>query len=156
MQGVTLTTFTLKGGGLFRKSRKEKGFTLVEVIVVTMIVAVLAAFAVPLYMGYVKDSTIHVGNNIASTISGAAAASTQAQASFAVVNAPSPPEPAAPLTLTFESRWDPNVKNYIIVPNGFTVVWSDPNPGEAKGIGKLSVYFTEYGPSTAKTFTYKQ
>jgi prepilin-type N-terminal cleavage/methylation domain-containing protein len=155
-RGAAVTAFTIKGGCMFHKGRREQGFTLVEVIVVTIIVAVLAAFAVPLYMGYIKDSTIHVGNNIAGSISSAAATSTQQKIVFDVVNAASPPGTAAPLVLTFNSQYDPNVKNYLTVPNGYTVVWSDPNPGEAKGTGKVSVYFTEYGPSTARTYTYKQ
>jgi prepilin-type N-terminal cleavage/methylation domain-containing protein len=156
VHGVSEATFSSEGCRVVHHYRRGQGFTLVEVIVVTMIVAVLAAFAVPLYMGYIKDSTIHVGNNIAGSISSAAATSTQEKIPFTVVNAPSPPGPSAPLVLTFNSQYDVNVKNYITVPNGFTLVWTDPNPGEAKGTGTIAVYFTEYGPSTAKTFTYKQ
>ncbi|MGA2506299.1 MAG: prepilin-type N-terminal cleavage/methylation domain-containing protein [Chitinispirillaceae bacterium] len=137
-------------------SRKEKGFTLVEVIVVAVIVATLSAFAIPLYMGYVKDSRINVGNGIAGTISTAAAASTQEKIVFDVVNGPSPPEPAAPLSINFKSFYDANVPNTIIIPGGYTLVWSDPNPGTGTGTGTVLVYFTDYGPSTAKTFTYKQ
>ena len=140
---------------VFHKSRKEKGFTLVEVLVVAIIVAALSAFAIPLYMGYVKDSRINVGNGVASMVSTAAAASTQEKVVFAVVNVSSPPEPAAPLIVTFKSFYDANVPNTIIVPGGYTLVWSDPNPGMGTGTGTVSVYFTEYAPSTAKTYTYK-
>jgi prepilin-type N-terminal cleavage/methylation domain-containing protein len=36
--------------------RNEKGFTLMEMMVVIVIVAILAAVAVPLYINYVKDA----------------------------------------------------------------------------------------------------
>jgi len=39
-----------------RAMHLKKGFTLVEVIVVSVIVAVLAAVAVPLYMGYLNGT----------------------------------------------------------------------------------------------------
>jgi prepilin-type N-terminal cleavage/methylation domain-containing protein len=141
---------------VFHKSRKEKGFTLVEVIVVAVIVATLSAFAIPLYMGYVKDSRINVGNGVAGTIASAAGASTQEKVVFAVVNVSSPPEPAAPVSVIFKSFYDPNVPNTIIIPSGYSVAWSDPNPGTPTGTGSVAVYYTDYGPSSAKTITYKQ
>jgi type IV pilus assembly protein PilA len=58
-------------------SRKEKGFTLVEVIVVAVIVAVLAAVAIPLYMGYIHDSRLNVCNNIGGSVASAAGATVQ-------------------------------------------------------------------------------
>lgn len=45
--------------------RSQKGFTLVEVIVVAVIVAVLAAVAIPLYLNYVRDSRINQCENAA-------------------------------------------------------------------------------------------
>jgi len=46
----------------------NKGFTLVEVIVVAVIVLVLAAVAIPLYNGYVKSSRESVVENAAGSI----------------------------------------------------------------------------------------
>lgn len=45
----------------------EKGFTLVEVIVVSVIVAVLALAAVQIYIGYVNESRLQVLDNTAGT-----------------------------------------------------------------------------------------
>jgi type IV pilus assembly protein PilA len=47
------------------KRKNEQGFTLVEVIVVAVIVAVLAAVAIPLYNGYIRDSRTNVCQNTA-------------------------------------------------------------------------------------------
>jgi len=47
---------------------RNKGFTLIEVLVVAVIVAVLAAVAIPAYMNYVKDSKGQVIENIAATV----------------------------------------------------------------------------------------
>jgi len=139
------------------KVRKEKGFTLVEVIVVAVIVAVLAAVAIPLYMGYIKDSRINVGNNVAGSISGAAGASTQQKVPFVVQAGPSPDEPNAPSQVTFPSVNDPNTNNTIIVPNGYTVTWVDGGCGTPTGgPAYVAVYYTDYDATTAKTFTYKQ
>jgi prepilin-type N-terminal cleavage/methylation domain-containing protein len=47
---------------------KRKGFTLVEVIVVAVIVAVLAAVAIPLYIGYVADARVNQCENAAGSV----------------------------------------------------------------------------------------
>ncbi|MFW5813350.1 MAG: prepilin-type N-terminal cleavage/methylation domain-containing protein, partial [Fibrobacterota bacterium] len=49
-----------------------KGFTLIEVIVVAVIVAVLAAVAIPLYNGYIHDTRQDVVDNLAQTAAAAA------------------------------------------------------------------------------------
>jgi prepilin-type N-terminal cleavage/methylation domain-containing protein len=48
--------------------KNNKGFTLVEVIVVAVIVLVLAAVAIPLYNGYIQDSRANVASNSAASI----------------------------------------------------------------------------------------
>jgi prepilin-type N-terminal cleavage/methylation domain-containing protein len=53
-----------------KHSRKtmKKGFTLVEVIVVAVIVAILAAVAIPIYQGYVNDSNKDQASNTAGSV----------------------------------------------------------------------------------------
>jgi prepilin-type N-terminal cleavage/methylation domain-containing protein len=48
------------------------GFTLLEVIVVAIVVAVLAAIAIPMYEGYVKDSELGAAKDLARAASMAA------------------------------------------------------------------------------------
>lgn len=50
------------------KVNNKKGFTLVEVIVVAVIVAVLAAVAIPLYRGYLLSSRTNVCTNVAGSM----------------------------------------------------------------------------------------
>lgn len=52
---------------LSRIRRSSKGFTLVEVIVVAVIVAVLALVAIQLYRGYVTESRQNTAENLAAS-----------------------------------------------------------------------------------------
>jgi type IV pilus assembly protein PilA len=77
---------------MVRKLKKnEQGFTLVEVIVVAVIVAVLAAVAIPLYLGYVNDATQNVVNNEAANFSSAVAAGVNSSATACVSDGKTPP-----------------------------------------------------------------
>lgn len=49
-------------------NRKQQGFTLVEVIVVAVIVAALAAVSVPLYLNYVTSSRTNAAANTAGSV----------------------------------------------------------------------------------------
>ena len=40
----------------FRKQRNQRGFTLIEILIVVVIVAILAAISVPIYIEYVKSA----------------------------------------------------------------------------------------------------
>jgi prepilin-type N-terminal cleavage/methylation domain-containing protein len=54
--------------------QNEKGFTLVESLVISVIVAVLSAVATPLYMGYVRDTRFNVADNTADLVANACGA----------------------------------------------------------------------------------
>jgi len=55
--------------------KNNKGFTLVEVIVVAVIVLILAAVAIPLYNGYIQDSRLSsLENAVGSVAAGLGAA----------------------------------------------------------------------------------
>jgi prepilin-type N-terminal cleavage/methylation domain-containing protein len=83
----------------FRKMLKnQKGFTLVEVIVVAVIVAVLAAVAIPLYLGYIESSKVNIANNTAGSAASCLAAARNSSAPDA--NFPSPLLPNTSWTYT--------------------------------------------------------
>ena len=46
----------------------RKGFTLIEVLVVAVIVAILAAVAIPAYNAYIRNSKEKVALNFAATV----------------------------------------------------------------------------------------
>lgn len=53
---------------MLKHRNKNKGFTLIEVIVTTTIIAMLAAFAVPTFIGYIEEGNQAKRMNIAKTI----------------------------------------------------------------------------------------
>ncbi|MDR2972623.1 MAG: prepilin-type N-terminal cleavage/methylation domain-containing protein [Bacteroidales bacterium] len=53
---------------MFKQIKNNKGFTLVEVIVVAVIVLILAAVAIPLYNNYIRDSRKSTASNAAASI----------------------------------------------------------------------------------------
>ena len=46
----------------------KKGFTLIEVMVVAVIVAILSAVAIPIYNGYIERSANDVSKNVAGVV----------------------------------------------------------------------------------------
>lgn len=55
---------------MLKKLRSNKGFTLVEVIVVAVIVAVLALVAIQLYQGYTREARQNASENLAASAAG--------------------------------------------------------------------------------------
>ena len=123
--------------------KNQKGFTLVEVIVVAVIVAVLAAVAIPLYMGYIKDSRINVGNNVGGTLASAGGATTQQQLPVPEGSYESAAAPAAPAVVTFPSV--SGAPNTVLIPNSYTANISNTT---------AQCYYTSYGATNATVFTF--
>jgi prepilin-type N-terminal cleavage/methylation domain-containing protein len=104
----------LKGGSM-KKRKNEQGFTLVEVIVVAVIVAVLAAVAIPLYNGYIRDSRTNVCQNNAATIASSFTAKIAQNGNFATTAATLS---GNNITIASEVTGGPN--STIVLPKGYT------------------------------------
>ena len=52
---------------MLRNTKNRRGFTLVEIIVVAVIVAILVVAATPIYLGYVSSSKVSEANSIGSS-----------------------------------------------------------------------------------------
>jgi prepilin-type N-terminal cleavage/methylation domain-containing protein len=142
MDARVIPTIFNKGGCIMsHNSRKEKGFTLVEVIVVAVIVAVLAAVAIPLYMGYIRDSRINVCNNVAGSVASACGATRQ-QDTTLEANFDGTYSGGAIITFPGLN----SVNNVIDIPSDFTVTVSTAN-------GTVLCNHTSGGSS--RTYTYK-
>ena len=69
------------------RSKKENGFTLIELMIVVIIIGILTAVGVPLYMGYVKDSKVASAQAIIGTIVNAEKLQHQKTGAFVAVTA---------------------------------------------------------------------
>lgn len=122
---------------MLKTLKNQKGFTLVEVIVVAVIVLILAAVAIPLYNGYIKDSRQNVANNTAGSVASAFAAAIQADLAIPAST------DTAEGTITIVGKNDNNI---IRVPVGYTVEWDEE---------KVWAYYTNDGePDNLTEYTY--
>jgi prepilin-type N-terminal cleavage/methylation domain-containing protein len=95
------------------KRKNEQGFTLVEVIVVAVIVAVLAAVAIPLYNGYIRDSRVNVCQNNAASIASSITAALQQDPTFSTAA-------SGANFLSVPSLSDNTIFSNINLPEGYT------------------------------------
>src|SRR5437867_7626710 len=90
---------TLSGKG------QDRGFTLIELLIVVLIVGILAAVAVPLYLGYVKDAKMVEGKSIAGAIWTSGQANSLANCGTAVALSVGYARAGLTGTQTADSRW---------------------------------------------------
>ena len=103
--------------------KNNKGFTLVEVIVVAVIVLILAAVAIPLYNGYIQDSRQSTVENAAVAIASAfgAAIQTDGQIDGKAANAAGGDASGGSFVqITTEA----GNTSRIMVPNKMTATWT--------------------------------
>ncbi|MDR2972994.1 MAG: prepilin-type N-terminal cleavage/methylation domain-containing protein [Bacteroidales bacterium] len=107
---------------MFKQIKNNKGFTLVEVIVVAVIVLILAAVAIPLYNGYIRDSRQSTVSNAAVAIANGLGAMRQSYGDAATYNL-SGGSPAVTVNRTlYMGRTGETSLNSLVIPQGLTVV----------------------------------
>ena len=97
---------------VFQRRDNKKGFTLVEVIVVAVIVAVLALVGIQLYQGYVVESRRNTAENLA------ASAAAFLQTAVNSLDTPEAAEAQCPTPLAANATWELNFAAGI--PSTFT------------------------------------
>lgn len=95
----------------------NKGFTLVEVIVVAVIVLILAAVAIPLYNGYIQDSRAGSVENAAGAIASGLGAAVQTGGQISATAEVASGETQARFTITPVGGGE---VSYIYVPKRLT------------------------------------
>lgn len=101
---------------LLNRKNNQKGFTLVELMVVVVIIGVLAAIAVPVYNGATDKATIAAVQANARTVNGAIQVYLSVNSSY-----PASTDAAALITLlTGNTLGGPYLKSAISLPTGAT------------------------------------
>ena len=110
----------------------KKGFTLIEVMVVAVIVAILAAVAIPAYNNYVTRAANNVAMNVAGTVAAGLGTLAAENATYTSTG-----DVTGPNTATLGT--DITVK----IPAQVTVTWGANSVGatHTKGTGTQSVEF---------------
>src|SRR5207245_7282721 len=98
----------------------EAGFTLMELLIVVMIVGILAAAAVALYLGYVRDSRLAEAKGLAGSVLTAAQACAQQNTPTEGTNC-APASLAQKIGVDSASGNTPDTKRKVAVPTTVTV-----------------------------------
>jgi type IV pilus assembly protein PilA len=137
-RAISINSFTSGDIVMIRntKIKNQQGFTLVEVIVVAIIVAALAAVAIPLYNGYVSSSRNNAAANAAGSIASfMGACINQGGNATGIAEATAV---AGPFTITCAGTPAPAAQTpTITVPAGVTITISKlaASPGTVTGLG---------------------
>lgn len=136
---------------MLKTLKNQKGFTLVEVIVVAVIVLILAAAAIPLYNGYISDSRQNIASNTAGSVASAFAAAVQADldntgsTDWEATDGSAVTAKDATTLTEIKIKGISGKENILAIPKGYTVKWD----GE-----KAWGYYTDNPPTAGEEIYY--
>lgn len=127
-----------------KKSRRQKGFTLMELMVVIVIVAILAAVAVPLYINYVKDAKRTEAKGAIAAILTSEQVFYQENGVYKIDDVTNPQFLKVELDQSLTTNWQFKISG--ADANGFTVDASGIG-NDNKGLDVMLVYTRTGGPT---------
>jgi MSHA pilin protein MshA len=140
---------SLSFGAKFMIRSKQRGFTLIELVVVIVILGILAAFAVPKFMGLEGQARVAAVNSIGGSME---AADTMAHGLWEATAAPASPLTISGESVNFTNTYPSKASIGLLLDQSTSSGYTSPTPGEYVPNGaKAATCNAKYANATTVT-----